>query len=165
MVSPMEAVARPQRRLVRSSASATTREHPSGRPWRFLLIDDEPDITWVLRALIRQDPRWVDPEVVEAGSAIEVLKAVGEATPDVLITGGNQPPPNGYEMTRLLRADGFTMPIVIFTAIPYAYSGQLAREVGADAYVLKGSCCELLDVVEGLLGVEPAKRTFATRGL
>lgn len=132
--------------------------HSSGRPWRFLVYDDGPDVMLLWTLLLRH--RWRDADVASAVDAHDVVERIREQAPDLLLTGGQQPSLSGYEMTALLRAQGFTAPIIICTASPPPGAAELACSSGADAILLKAGGSTLETVIDKLLGTDRRGLSF-----
>lgn len=106
-------------------------EHPPGSPspariMRILLIDDHEIIREGLRALIERTPDWT--VVGQAEDGIDGLCLAFSLKPDVVLTDMIMPGANGLEVTRRLRAGGFTGGIIMLSA----HDGpDLAREAAA----------------------------------
>lgn len=101
-------------------------------PGRILVIDDEPQITRVLRTSLsaqRYDVRTAnDPE--------EGLRIFAEWDPDLVITDLMMPGISGVEVCRAIRARGAT-PILVLSVREHERSKVEALDAGADDYVTK----------------------------
>jgi CheY-like chemotaxis protein len=107
------------------------------------VVDDEPDLRFVLRRLFER----AEHEVIEAGDGAAALRAVTESPPDLLVTDMMMPVMDGAELIRRLRADPATAAIPILSV-----SGDWQLAVGADAVLAKPyDWKELIAVAEGLL--------------
>lgn len=99
---------------------------------RILIIDDEPQITRVLRAALtaqRYDVRIAnDPE--------EGLRIFAEWSPDLVITDLVMPDMGGVELCRAIRATGST-PVLVLSVRDHEHSKIEALDAGADDYVTK----------------------------
>lgn len=99
---------------------------------RILIIDDEPQITRVLRAALtaqRYDVRIAnDPE--------EGLRIFSEWSPDLVITDLVMPDMSGVELCRAIRATGST-PVLVLSVRDHERSKIEALDAGADDYVTK----------------------------
>src|SRR5512145_1083275 len=105
-------------------------------PPRILVVEDEADIAQLIKhTLERAGDANVD--VVASGDA--ALKAVGEATPDLVILDLNLPVVDGTEVCRLLRARPATanLPIIMLTARTGESDRVAGLDLGADDYVTK----------------------------
>ena len=126
-------------------------------PGRILVIDDEPQITRVLRAaLVAQgyDVRIAnDPE--------EGLRTFREWSPDLLITDLMMPGMSGVEVCRAVRARAAT-PILVLSVREHERSKVEALDAGADDYVTKPfSVQELFARVRAHLRRAPERSTAA----
>jgi CheY-like chemotaxis protein len=110
---------------------------------RVLVVDDEPDLRFMLRRIFTQ----AGHEVTEAGNGAVALAAARQSPPDLVVTDIMMPVMGGVELIRALRADPVTASIPILSV-----SGDWRLAVDADAAVAKPYlCAELLAVAEGLL--------------
>lgn len=66
---------------------------------QLLIVDDEPDLRWMLRGLF-EDEGFV---VHEAGDGVEALARLDEAAPDVVLSDMRMPRLPGIELLRTLR--------------------------------------------------------------
>jgi PAS domain S-box-containing protein len=80
-----------------------------GQPCKILVIDDES----VVRSLLRRSLERRGYSVAEAGDGQAGIRAIREATPDLVVLDMTMPELDGAEVLRRIRADGFTMPILI----------------------------------------------------
>jgi two-component system KDP operon response regulator KdpE len=99
---------------------------------RILIVDDEPQITRVLRAALsgqRYDVRTAnDPE--------EALRVFAEWEPDLLITDLIMPEISGVDLCREIRKKSFT-PIIVLSVRDQEQAKVEALDAGADDYVTK----------------------------
>ena len=126
-------------------------------PGRILVIDDEPQITRVLRAsLIAQGF-----DVRTANDPAEGLEVFRDWPPDLLITDLMMPGMSGVEVCRAVRSKGST-PILVLSVRDHERAKVEALDAGADDYVTKPfSTQELLARVRAHLRRAP-ERTAAT---
>ena len=110
---------------------------------RILVVDDEPDLRFILRRFFTR----AGHEVTEAGDGAAALKSVRESPPDLVVTDMMMPVMGGVELIRRLRADPVT------TAIPIlSVSGDWQLAVEADVALAKPYLrAEILAVAEKLL--------------
>ncbi|MEU4558877.1 response regulator [Actinoplanes sp. NPDC023936] len=95
---------------------------------RILVVDDEPDLRFILRRILTR----AGHEVTEAGDGATALTSVQETAPDLVVTDMMMPVMSGVELIRALRADPVT------TAIPIlVISGDAHLAVDADAALAK----------------------------
>src|SRR5208337_5346563 len=126
-------------------------------PGRILVIDDEPQITRVLRAALtaqRFDVRTAnDPE--------EGLLLFRDWLPDLVVTDLMMPGLSGVEVCRAIRAQS-AIPIVVLSVRDHERSKVEALDAGADDYVTKPfSIQELLARVRAHLRRAPERTTAA----
>jgi len=126
-------------------------------PGRILVIDDEPQITRVLRTSLsaqRYDVRTAnDPE--------EGLRIFTEWDPDLVITDLMMPGISGVEICRAVRARGAT-PVLVLSVREHERSKVEALDAGADDYVTKPfGIQELLARVRAHLRRAPERATAA----
>ncbi len=88
---------------------------------RVLIVDDEPDVRFMLRLILEQGGYEVD-EAINGSSALEVLRDV---SPDLVITDLMMPVMDGNELIEHLRSDEATgsIPIMSLTSNPDASVG------------------------------------------
>ncbi len=79
---------------------------------RVLIADDEPDIRFMARMILRRDGFTVD----EVASGEEAVHAVDGRDYDVAVLDQRMPGLTGIETARKLRGHGHQLPIVIFSA-------------------------------------------------
>jgi two-component system, OmpR family, KDP operon response regulator KdpE len=118
---------------------------------RILVVDDEPQITRVLRTTLSSHA--YDLRVANDGeTALEIMK---DWTPDLVITDLSMPNMDGLELTRRLRASS-TVPILILSVRGEERTKVQALDAGADDYVTKPfSMEELLARVRAALRRSP----------
>jgi CheY-like chemotaxis protein len=108
-----------------------------------LVVDDEPDLRFLLRRILTR----AGYQVTEAGNGAAALEEVRKIRPDLVMTDMKMPVMGGVELIRHLRADPGTATIPILSV---SSDWQLA--VGADAYLPKPyERADLLETTERLL--------------
>jgi two-component system OmpR family response regulator len=112
-----------------------------------LVVDDEPDIRLVVRAVLEG----YDWEVEEAESGEEALERCRNDSPSVVVLDQRMPGLSGIEVARALRAEGSNVPIVIFTAFAGTDFEAEAAELGVPT-VAKSDFDGLIDRVRELAG-------------
>ena len=95
---------------------------------RILVVDDEPDLRFILRRIFEK----AGHEVADAGHGAQALEFVRESPPELVVTDMMMPVMGGRELIRRLRADPATahIPILAVTG-----NGELAG--AADALLPK----------------------------
>ena len=104
-------------------------------PLSVLVVEDNEANQRLVRYLLGS--RGYEPHIAStAGEALEMLKTL---RPRLILMDVQLPDKNGYELTRLLRADPATrgLKIVAFTACAMKSDEEEARRVGCDGYITK----------------------------
>lgn len=99
---------------------------------RILVVDDEQQITRVLRASLASSGY----DVLLARDGVEAFDLFRESTPDLVITDLFMPRMDGIELTRAIRQLGDT-PIIILSVREQETMKVAALDEGADDYVTK----------------------------
>jgi DNA-binding response OmpR family regulator len=98
-----------------------------------LIIEDDPAM---LRGL-KDNFTFKGYRVLTAQDGEAGLGAAFDAKPDLILLDIMLPKINGYEICRLIRAEGLDMPIVMLTAKGQESDVILGLNLGADDYVIK----------------------------
>ena len=124
-------------------------------PGRILVIDDEPQITRVLRAALSAQGY----DVRTANEPDEGLRLFKDWAPDLVITDLMMPTMSGVEVCRAIRSLGAT-PVLVLSVREHERSKVEALDAGADDYVTKPfSIQELLARVRAHLRRAPERTT------
>ncbi len=124
-------------------------------PGRILVIDDEPQITRVLRAALSAQGY----DVRTANDPEEGLRLFKDWAPDLVVTDLMMPVMSGVEVCRAIRALG-TTPVLVLSVREHERSKVEALDAGADDYVTKPfSIQELLARVRAHLRRAPERTT------
>ena len=99
---------------------------------RILVVDDEPQITRVLRASLVSSGY----EVLLARDGVEGFDSYRESAPDLVITDVSMPRMDGIELTRAIRQMSDT-PIIVLSVREQDTMKVAALDEGADDYVTK----------------------------
>ena len=103
-----------------------------GEPRRILIVDDEPQITRVLRTSL--DAHGYDLRVANDGpTALEIAR---DWTPDLMITDLSMPVMDGLELCRRFRQKS-NAPIIVLSVKGEERTKVQALDAGADDYVTK----------------------------
>ncbi len=107
-----------------------------------IIVDDHP----IVRAGMRQVLEATDDitVVAEGNTGAAALRLVMQHRPDALVLDVGLPDVNGVEVTRRLRAQGTTTPILILTVHDDSQTVFGLLESGATGYVLKDEALETL---------------------
>jgi len=126
-------------------------------PGRILIIDDEPQITRVLRAALTAQGY----DVRTANDPEEGLQLYRDWSPDLVVTDLMMPGMSGVEVTRAIRVRAST-PILVLSVREHERSKVEALDAGADDYVTKPfGIQELLARVRAHLRRAPERTTAA----
>ena len=124
-------------------------------PGRIIVIDDEPQITRVLRAALSAQGF----DVRTANDPEEALRLFHEWPPDLVITDLMMPGMTGVELCRAIRATSST-PVLVLSVRDHERSKVEALDAGADDYVTKPfGIQELLARVRAHLRRAPERTT------
>jgi len=126
-------------------------------PGRILVIDDEPQITRVLRAALSAQGY----DVRTANDPEEGLQVLKEWPPDLVVTDLMMPGLSGVDVTRAIRTRSDT-PVLILSVRDHERSKVEALDAGADDYITKPfSIQELLARVRAHLRRAPERTSAA----
>ena len=100
---------------------------------RVLIVDDEPDLRWVLAGLFR-DAGYDTTEMPDAESA---LQSAVEAPPDVVVSDVRMPGMDGVELLGKLTERDPDLPVVLLSAIEDLDTAVGAMKLGAYDFVKK----------------------------
>ncbi len=101
---------------------------------KLLIADDARDVAEVVTFGARM--AWPDCEVTVASSGREALGHFGEEQPDLVILDVSMPPPDGFEVCRLIR-ESSQVPILMLTVRDTTLDKVRALDLGADDYLTK----------------------------
>jgi CheY-like chemotaxis protein len=121
-----------------------TRDDPDADPCTVLVVDDEPDIRFLVAVTLEV----AGYEVIEAAHGDAGLEQARSLRPRVVITDRMMPVMGGSDLVKRLRADEGTaeIPIVMLTASP-------GEEPGTDALLMKPfEPNDLIELVNRLTG-------------
>jgi DNA-binding NarL/FixJ family response regulator len=107
-----------------------------------VIVDDHPVVRAGMRTVL--DGAADIAVVAEGASGTEALNLATRWRPDVLLLDVNLPDLNGLEVTRRLRAEGTTIPILVLTVHDDRQTIMGLLEAGATGYVLKDEAPETL---------------------
>ena len=124
---------------------------------RILIVDDEPQITRVLRTSLQSNGH----EVMVAQDGAEALAKFMKVQPELVITDLAMPGMDGIELTREIRARS-AVPIIVLSVRNQDTAKVAALDEGADDYITKPfSIQELLARVRAHLRRAPERTTAA----
>lgn len=108
---------------------------------RVLIIDDDPAI----RLVTKRQLKLMKCDAYEARDGLEGEALVYELQPDMVLLDIMMPQQDGYETCRNLRAQGFTGPILMFSALLRENERSIALKNGATDYLQKPVMRETLE--------------------
>jgi DNA-binding response OmpR family regulator len=100
-----------------------------------LLIDDEPAFLEVLKLF---SERSHEMSVHTTQSAKEALEILPKKTFDAIVVDYDMPEIDGIEFLKILRSEGDTTPVIIFTAVGHEHAAIEAINHGANFFLKKG---------------------------
>ena len=116
---------------------------------RVLVIDDEPDVTEVVRLTFNL--RWPEAEVIAAPTGEEGVALVERDSPEMVILDIGLPDINGFEVCERIRRFS-DVPVIMLTARHDEVDKVKGPELGADDYITKPfSHIELLARVRAVM--------------
>ena len=105
----------------------------ASRTQRILVVDDEPSIVDAVATSLRYEGF----EVSEAVNGRQALSCAQEDPPDLIVLDVMLPDLDGLEVTRRLRTDGISVPVLFLTARDAVEDRVAGLTVGGDDYVTK----------------------------
>ncbi len=122
---------------------------------KILLIDDDKDITMVVR--LRLESEGYDVEVANSGK--EGLGKIEAQKPDLVVLDVMMEDKTGYEVCAEIKAGPlYDLPVIMLTSRVRAMDEKLGFMCKADAYIRKPHSSELLvPEIKKLLGEETTK--------
>ncbi len=98
-----------------------------------LIVEDDPSMLTGLK----DNFQFKGYKVLTATDGEKGLEAALNAKPDLILLDVMLPKINGYEICRLIRAEGLDMPVIMLTAKGEESDVVLGLNIGADDYVTK----------------------------
>ena len=119
---------------------------------KILLIDDERDLVETVAFRLET----AGYEVISVYDGKDGLDRAKKENPDLIILDLMLPRIDGYKICGLLKADAkySKIPIIMLKARAQDSDKEMGKEVGADAYIIKGTFDQsnLLNTVQNLVG-------------
>ena len=97
-----------------------------------LIVDDEKDLRKIIRYNLKQEGI-ASIEASDGSQAIDLLSK----NPSLIILDIMMPGKDGYEVCKIIRDNGNTVPIVFLTAMDREFDELKGLEVGGDDYIRK----------------------------
>ena len=117
---------------------------------RVFLVDDHPIVRQGLALLINQEPDLV--VCGEAEEAQSVPDALATLQPDILILDISLNGPDGFDLLKLIRASGGTVPILVLSMHDESVYAERALRAGANGYIMKQEATDkVLDAIRRIV--------------
>lgn len=111
-------------------------------PLRILVVDDHASVRNTIRTFLERHAGW---EVCgEAADGIEAIQQAADLRPDIAIMDLDMPRLNGLEATRRIHDLIPSTRVLILTLHDISTLPKMARESGAQGYVLKSEAFDVL---------------------
>ena len=120
---------------------------------RILIVEDNPTFQKMLKLRLQSNGY----DVIAASDGLEGLNMARKEGPDLIILDLMLPRMNGHQIARLLKFDNRfrDIPIIMLTSRDLDEDATLAKQCGADAFIVKTTrAAILLDVIRKLLKQE-----------
>ncbi|MFT3805818.1 two-component regulator propeller domain-containing protein [Arenimonas sp.] len=128
---------------------------PSGR-LRILIVEDDPIVAEVVTGLLQN----LGHETQQAAHGLDALARLSTTESDLAFVDLDLPGLDGFEVARLIRANGHTLPMVALTARADADAEPQAFAAGMNGFVRKPALAETLDTAIRA-AVSPARARHA----
>jgi two-component system response regulator VicR len=101
---------------------------------KILVVDDEPNVRRLLRAVLRKKFT-----VVEAEDGVQAVEIAIIEKPDLILMDIMMPKMDGYTSCYVLKKKPATssIPVIMLTALDLKLNRQLSKEIGARGYITK----------------------------
>jgi CheY-like chemotaxis protein len=151
-------------RSARASAAASAEDAEASEQkirldgLHILIVDDETEMKELLTTLLTQ----YGAQVTARATGAEVLDAIDELQPSLLISDIGMPEEDGYSLMRKIRRRGRTIPAIAVTGFARSEDRTRALAAGFQMCVSKPvEAIELLTVIASLTGRLPLQRLAA----
>jgi len=120
----------------------------SGANIKVLVVDDEASI----RDLLTRTLRFEDFETMSVANGTDAITAIESFQPDIVLLDVMLPDMNGFSVTKKIRSQGNTTPVLFLTAKDEAEHKVQGLTVGGDDYVTKPfSLAEIVARIHAIL--------------
>ena len=108
-----------------------------------VFVDDDPRVRLVLEAALRD----LNVSYVIFDDAFDLLRGLQQVSPSCIFLDFILPQMNGLECVRSLRAQGYSKPVFVFSALYDPELREQSLDAGADDFFLKSDLLENLPSV------------------
>jgi len=120
----------------------------SGENIKVLIVDDEASI----RDLLTRTLKFEDFTTMTASNGLDAIDAVASFDPDIILLDVMLPDMNGFSVTKKIRSQGITTPVLFLTAKDEPEHKVQGLTVGGDDYVTKPfSLAEIVARIHAIL--------------
>ncbi len=131
-------------------SNSVSRTSSEGRKQRVLIVEDDESS----RTLLAHQLELMNLEVSKAATGASALNLVRAVQPDLLILDVGIPPPDGFEVIRILQSTEFaTMPLIIYTSRDLTKDEKRQLVLGPTTHLVKSQTAinDLTQAVEKAL--------------
>ena len=102
---------------------------------KILVVDDEPDLVDFVRIRLEAN----NYQVVAASDGEEALSVFAKEKPDLVLLDILMPKIDGFKVCQMLKKDlaNANIPVIMLTVKDRTEDIKLAKQIGADGYILK----------------------------
>jgi DNA-binding NarL/FixJ family response regulator len=126
---------------------------------KVLIVDDTPQVRQDLHQLLELTGLF--EVVAEAADGLEAVQQANALSPDAVVLDLVMPNLDGYEVTRLIKAQNASTRVIILSAYGGHEEIERALAAGADGFVMKGERYEIL--VDEILNVKTPHNSYISK--
>jgi DNA-binding response OmpR family regulator len=107
----------------------------SEKPFRILVVDDEPDLLMLLEEHLRQEGY----DVITATTGMQAITKAREEQPDIILLDVMMPGVSGFDVCNILQdfPETAAIPVIFLTAVAETRRKVMGLNLGADDYITK----------------------------
>jgi two-component system OmpR family response regulator len=134
--------------MSRPNSDDASRNEPSQRGARLLVVDDEDSLVDLVATALR----FGGYQVTTEQNGFDALRSIKTAPPDLVVLDVNMPDLDGFEVCRRIRRNGHKMPVIFLTARDNLEDLRSGFRQGGDDYLTKPFSLEELSLrIDALL--------------